>query len=126
MDIKYSYSIVDPISFSTEVSRDLFYQNTTFLKLKLIKEIVNVGSTATLSLPLNTTYFNKLIFEYLLSSDSSYNNFYSNNLDLYKDQYRPMRKGISNMIKLHATGAVAMPTEIRLHLLASSKDVIHS
>ena len=30
------------------------------------------------------------------------------------------------MIKLHATGAIAMPIEIRLHLLASSKDVIHS
>jgi heme/copper-type cytochrome/quinol oxidase subunit 2 len=27
---------------------------------------------------------------------------------------------------LHATGAIAMPTEIRLHILASSKDVIHS
>jgi hypothetical protein len=37
-----------------------------------------------------------------------------------------MKKGVSNMIKLHATGAVAMPTETRLHLLASSKDVIHS
>lgn len=30
------------------------------------------------------------------------------------------------MIRLHATGAIAMPIEIRLHILASSKDVIHS
>jgi hypothetical protein len=37
-----------------------------------------------------------------------------------------MRKGISNMIRLHATGAIAMPIEIRLQILASSKDVIHS
>ncbi len=37
-----------------------------------------------------------------------------------------MKKGVSNMIKLHATGAIAMPIEVRLHLLASSKDVIHS
>jgi hypothetical protein len=37
-----------------------------------------------------------------------------------------MKKGVSNMIKLHATGAVAMPIETRLHILASSKDVIHS
>jgi hypothetical protein len=37
-----------------------------------------------------------------------------------------MRKGVMNMIRLHATGAVAMPTEIRMHILASSRDVIHS
>jgi heme/copper-type cytochrome/quinol oxidase subunit 2 len=37
-----------------------------------------------------------------------------------------MRKGVSNMIRLHATGAIAMPIEIRIQILASSKDVIHS
>ena len=30
------------------------------------------------------------------------------------------------MIRLHATGAIALPCEIRLQILASSKDVIHS
>ena len=30
------------------------------------------------------------------------------------------------MLRLHATGAVAMPIEIRLQVLASSRDVIHS
>jgi hypothetical protein len=49
-----------------------------------------------------------------------------NDSELLKNQYRPIKKGVSNMIKLHATGAVAMPIETRLHLLASSKDVIHS
>ena len=48
------------------------------------------------------------------------------NQELYKSQYRPMRKGVINMIRLQATNAVAMPIEIRLHILASSKDVIHS
>ena len=37
-----------------------------------------------------------------------------------------MKKGISNMVRLHATGAVAMPIETRLHIMASSRDVIHS
>ena len=37
-----------------------------------------------------------------------------------------MKKGVSNMIKLHATGAIATPIEIQMHILASSKDVIHS
>jgi heme/copper-type cytochrome/quinol oxidase subunit 2 len=44
----------------------------------------------------------------------------------YKNQYRPMRKGINNLLRLHATGAIAIPTEVRLQILASSKDVIHS
>jgi len=43
-----------------------------------------------------------------------------------KNQYRPIRKGINNMIRLHASGAIAMPIEIRIQILASSKDVIHS
>ena len=36
-----------------------------------------------------------------------------------------MKKGVTNMIRLHATGVIAMPIEIRLHILASSKDIIH-
>ena len=48
------------------------------------------------------------------------------NTDLMKSQFRPLQKGISSMLRLHATGAVAMPIEIRLQVLASSRDVIHS
>jgi heme/copper-type cytochrome/quinol oxidase subunit 2 len=43
-----------------------------------------------------------------------------------KNQYRPMRKGINNLLRLQATGAIALPVELRLQILASSKDVIHS
>jgi heme/copper-type cytochrome/quinol oxidase subunit 2 len=45
---------------------------------------------------------------------------------LLKSQYKPLRKGISNMLRLHATGTVAMPIEMRLQILASSRDIIHS
>ena len=48
------------------------------------------------------------------------------NKTLYKSQFRPMKKGVTNMIRLHATSAIAMPIELRLHILASSKDIIHS
>ena len=70
-----------------------------------------------------------------LSQIKEYVNYYfstsndeavTSNQELYKNQYRPMKKGVTNMIRLHATGAVAMPIEIRLQILASSKDVIHS
>lgn len=37
-----------------------------------------------------------------------------------------MRKGVNSMLRLHATGAIAMPVEVRLQILASSRDVIHS
>ena len=43
-----------------------------------------------------------------------------------KSQHRPLKKGISNMLRLHATGTVAMPIEMRLQILASSRDIIHS
>jgi len=59
-----------------------------------------------------------------------YNDFFNEQSDksntLLKNQYRPVKKGISSMIRLHATGAMAMPVEMRVQILASSKDVIHS
>jgi heme/copper-type cytochrome/quinol oxidase subunit 2 len=69
-----------------------------------------------------------LLTNYLLTYLTGYTNVnnLNNDTELLRNQYRPMKKGVSNMIKLHATGAIAMPTETRLHLLASSKDVIHS
>ena len=88
---------------------------------------------------LSTSYFNYLTFKSVLFDSSSHVNsrllswlatfaepLVDNNVELYKNQYRPMRKSISNMIRLHATGAMAMPSEMRLQILASSKDVIHS
>jgi hypothetical protein len=75
-------------------------------------------------LPLNFNLMNNYLLSYF-TSFSQPNNL-SNDYELLRNQYRPMRKGVSNMVKLHATGAVAMPIETRLHILASSKDVIHS
>jgi heme/copper-type cytochrome/quinol oxidase subunit 2 len=46
--------------------------------------------------------------------------------DLYKSQYRPLRKGLMNMVRLQMSGTMALPTGTRLQVMASSKDVIHS
>jgi hypothetical protein len=54
------------------------------------------------------------------------NSLIGQNNELFKSQFRPLKKGISSMLRLHATGAVAMPIELRLQVLASSRDVIHS
>jgi len=115
-EVKRSYSVVDPTALITEVSRDFFYESTNTSRFNLISSVLtNTFNTGNL--------FNH-VFLYLFNTDL-YDNIGVNN-DLYKNQFRPIRKGISNMIRLHATGAIAMPTEIRLHILASSKDIIHS
>jgi hypothetical protein len=75
-------------------------------------------------LPFNVNLVTSYLLPYITGYAESSN--VTNDTELLRNQYRPMRKGVSNMIKLHATGAVAMPIETRLHILASSKDVIHS
>jgi len=121
-EIQKVYSFIDPINFSSEISRDLLYQNINILKFILIRDFI-VSITSNLEkLPINLNFINNYIFYYLFD----YALLNNNNSDLFKNQYRPMKKGVTNMIKLQATGAIAMPIEIRLHILASSKDVIHS
>ena len=74
---------------------------------------------------MNLSLLTNYLFFYLFNTDSSSSDL-SKNTVLYKSQFRPMKKGVTNMIRLHATSAIAMPIETRLHILASSKDVIHS
>jgi hypothetical protein len=73
----------------------------------------------------NTTFLTNYLY-YYLGFNSALDKQLGSNQSLLKSQYRPMKKGITNMIRLQATGAIAMPIEIRLHILASSRDVIHS
>jgi hypothetical protein len=120
-EVKSSYALMDPSSFSTEVSRDVLYQNINFIRFSMVKSAVNILVD---NLGINTSIITNSLFFYLFDVSSVNRNNY--NINLFKNQYRPMKKGITNMIRLHATGAVAMPIEIRLHILASSKDVIHS
>jgi len=104
---------------NNEYSRDIYFNSLNFFNFTIIKSFLKSYGDF-LNLNLLTDY----LFYYFFSNNYS-NNFFNNN-ELYKNQYRPMRKGITNMIRLHATGAIAMPIEIRLQVLASSKDVIHS
>jgi hypothetical protein len=116
-EIKKNYTFNDLTSFSSEIDRDFFYNSLNSTRLDSIDKLNQFFST--LSAPYLTNFINYLC-DTTLTPTTSFNS------DLYKNQFRPMRKGISNMIRLHATGAIAMPTEIRLHLLASSRDIIHS
>ena len=114
-----SFLFIDPIIHNNEYSRDLYYNSLNFFNFTVIKSFLSTYSDF-----LNLSFITDYLFFYFFNQTS--NNSLKSNSELYKNQYKPMRKGISNMIRLHATGAIAMPIEIRLQILASSKDVIHS
>ena len=111
VELKNSLPLLDPSTFSSEVSRDYLYNSTSLFQLNTLNGLFNLDA---LNYP--------LFYLFGVNKPSSL----GSNAELFKNQYRPMRKGITNMVRLHATGAIALPTEIRLHILASSKDVIHS
>jgi hypothetical protein len=117
-------SFTDPVNISAENSRDLFYKHSSLLNTSLVYNLLSKLNYNSSGLPINTNLLTNYLLVYF-TGNYSVNNI-SNDTELLKNQYRPMKKGVSSMIKLHATGAVAMPIETRLHLLASSKDVIHS
>jgi hypothetical protein len=73
----------------------------------------------------NLSSINNYLFFYLFGGLNNGGSL-GNNGTLLKNQFRPVKRGVANMIRLQATGAVAMPIEIRLHIIASSRDVIHS
>jgi len=123
-EVKKGHSLIDPASFSAEVSREVFYQDLNFMKLNLLTTLAKSINSSLDSVGINTSSVNNYLFYYLFGTNSSTK--LGKNLDLYKSQYRPMKKGVTNMVRLQATGAIAMPIEIRLHILASSRDVIHS
>jgi len=98
--------------------------NSKFVRFFLIKDLLKISNSFSSALPIDFSLINNF-FIYLFSLTGKYNEL-GDNQGLVKSQYRPMRKGVTNTIRLQASGAIAIPTEIRLHILASSKDVIHS
>jgi hypothetical protein len=124
VELKNLTSYVDPINMSVESSRDLFYHHSLIFNKSMLHNLLSNLNYNSNNLPLNTNILTNYLMTYFTGYSGT--NYVSNDTELLRNQYRPMRKGVSNMIKLHAAGAVAMPIETRLHLLASSKDVIHS
>ena len=123
LEVKNAYPLINPASFSSELSRECFYQNSSYLKFFILKDFIELLNSKLPNSTINLTGLTDYLFFYLFNTNST---SVGRNVDLYKNQFRPMRKGVMNMIRLHATGAIAMPIEIRMHILASSRDVIHS
>jgi heme/copper-type cytochrome/quinol oxidase subunit 2 len=123
-ELKSSFLLNDPITYSSEYSRDFFCQSLSFFKFLIFKELARSISYEVNRLPINANLVNDYLFFYFLGTEDGIK--VGNNNELFKNQFRPLKKGISNMMRLQGTGAVAMPIEIRLQILASSRDVIHS
>ena len=118
-EIKSNFLLIDPIVQNNEYSRNAYFSSLNFFNFIVLKELIdNFNSSFGFSSLSNYLFF------YFFNNDILTNK--NTNTELLKNQYRPLRKGITNMIRLHATGAMALPIEIRLQILASSKDVIHS
>lgn len=122
-ELKSSFSFTDPAAFSSEYSRDFIYGSPEFIKSIFLKQslksLFSVAQNVSTDIDILTNFSTHYFF-------TDGNPGRGNNSELYRSQFRPLRKGISSMLRLHATGAVAMPVEIRLQVLASSRDVIHS
>jgi len=118
-ELKNAYLFSNPVDYNNEFSREYYLYALNNFNLSLINNYLT-----NLLHNLDNKNFLFKILTYIIHLP---NNKYKNSSDnFYKNQYKPMKKGISNMIRLHATGAIAMPTEMRLQILASSRDVIHS
>lgn len=119
-EIKSIFLFTDPITLNNEYSRNVYFNSLNFFKFNVLKS--QLGLVVAEVLNLKATWDYLLFYFFNEKTDKTL----ENDSLLFKNQYRPLKKGISNMIRLHATGAIAMPIEIRLQILASSKDVIHS
>ena len=118
-----SFKLEDPLNYSSDYSRDYLISSVSYFKFLHLKAMVSSLRKAGELLPVNPSLLNNYVLFYFLFGDSEPRKA---NYELYKNQYRPLRKGVNSMLRLHATGAIAMPVEVRLQILASSKDVIHS
>jgi hypothetical protein len=121
-EIKSSFLYIDKIVQQNEYSREIYFFSLNYFNYLLLSTYRDYLSNS-----LNLSSTGDSLFFYFFNSTFLKPSIKSNNgVELFKNQYRPMKKGISNMVRLHATGAIAMPTEMRIQILASSKDVIHS
>ena len=123
-DIKSSFLLIDPITYNSEYSREFFYSSLSYFKFMVFKDFLLNISQMVDQLPINVKLINQYLFFHFAYQTSS--SSMGNREDLLKSQFKPLKRGISNMMRLQGSGAVAMPIEIRLQILASSKDVIHS
>lgn len=103
------------------------YSSFLLFKSSYCQPIFNIGSAYETAAHMHMAHYNNVIHMIAPKLLTPINkNTYAVESSRPKDTHIILKKGINNLIRLHATGAIAFPTEIRINILASSKDVIHS
>jgi len=120
-DVRAGFLYSDPTSYSKDYNRELVYTNLSYAKFLYLNNILKSFSEVNLKFLTNIFSVNFLALPRFFTT-----NQLGRNADLFKNPNRPLRKGVSSLLRMHATGAIALPVEIRLQILASSRDVIHS
>jgi hypothetical protein len=123
-EIKSAFLLIDPITYNSEYSREFYYSSLSYFKFIIYKDFFINLANSTNQIPINLKLVNQYLFFHFIPQISTTS--LGNREDILKSQFKPLKKGITNMMRLQGSGAVAMPIEIRLQILASSKDVIHS
>jgi hypothetical protein len=117
---KYGKNFIKTNSLSNYIT---LYNDLETKKSFSIKNILSCNNIV----PLTPINFNSVI-----NSKNILSLNYNNNFSLFgqtyavKNQYTPIKRGISNMIKIQASNMIALPVEVRIQVLASSRDIIHS
>jgi hypothetical protein len=103
-----------------DLKSDIILNNEVFVE----NEFNNIRSIDLFKV-LNNKYYSNFFKSFFKKINKNLD--ISENSNLYeKSQYKHMRKGISNMVKIQADNAVALPTNTRIQLITVSKDIIHS
>ena len=100
-------------------SQGTFYENTNLSRFNILKNLV----VSTSSVSAQSVADLAGVINYLPSTIPCAKVGSSD--DLLMNQCRPLRKGVSSMIRLYTVVVVDMPVEIRLHIPVSSKDRTH-
>jgi hypothetical protein len=67
-EVQKGYNLIDPVTFSSEISRELTYQNLNFLRLHLLKE---ASYSVSQLFGFNTTLIDSYLMFYLLGSTTN-------------------------------------------------------
>jgi len=85
-EIKNSFLLIDPVNFSSEISREFLYANTTFLKFDLLKNFLIVTNNGIANSSVNLSSINNYLFFYLFGGLNNSNTL-GNNSSLFKNQF---------------------------------------
>lgn len=122
--LRSSFNFIDANLLNVEQNR-LNFNNNVFKTNFYISDLFHTIHISQVFNNLNN-YFSGFLNQFNINFSRSEQQTNNNNLNFMKSQFKPMKKGIANMIKIHANGSIALPIEMRIQLLASSRDVIHS